>query len=209
MRNRKLPRTFYTRPTRRVARELIGKLLIRRTDSGILSARIVEVEAYLGGVDPASHAFRGRTGRNDVMFWGGGFLYVYFTYGMHFCCNVVTEGAGRGCAVLVRGAEPLSGIAIMARNRARKAADLEALCSGPAKICQAFGIGRRENGTDLTGGTIWIAEDAESSRAWDIARSPRVGIRTGREHLWRYYAEGNPFVSAARVAPITSRARSY
>jgi DNA-3-methyladenine glycosylase len=196
---RKLSRPFYTRPTRRVARELLGKLLVRRRGTEILAARIVEVEAYLDRGDPASHAFRGRTRRNEVMFREGGHLYVYFTYGMHFCCNVVTERNGRGCAVLLRAAEPFRGIRTMARNRRKSETDLEALCSGPAKLCEALGISRGENGTDLTGRTIWIAEDTASRRKQNVRRSTRIGIRNGREHLWRYYVGGNRFVSRTRV----------
>jgi DNA-3-methyladenine glycosylase len=204
---RKLPRSFYTRPTRRVARELLGKLLIRRVGPEILVARIVEVEAYLDRGDPASHAYRGRTRRNEVMFQEGGHLYVYFTYGMHFCCNVVTERKGRGCAVLLRAAEPVRGTTMMARNRGKSVTDLEALCSGPAKLCQALGISRPENGTDLTGRTLWLAEDSVSHRKQDVRQSTRVGIRNGREHLWRYYLQGNRYVSRVRLKHVTSTTR--
>jgi DNA-3-methyladenine glycosylase len=187
---------------------LIGKVLMRTTPGGILAARIVETEAYLDRRDPASHSYRGRTPRNDVMFRDGGLLYVYFTYGMHFCCNVVTETEGKGSAVLLRAAEPMEGIETLARNRKFPPADLESLCSGPAKLCQAFGIGRAENGIDLTGDEIWIARDERSADRWRIVRSPRVGIRNGREHLWRYSAHGNRFVSKPPATRATSRGRS-
>lgn len=160
--------------------------------------RIVEVEAYLGRRDPASHAYRGMTPRNAVMFGPGGHLYVYFTYGMHFCCNVVTEPPGMGCAVLIRAVEPLEGEGTMARLRQRSAARAlrsTELCSGPGKLCQALGIGREENGTDLCGSSIWIAEERTGRGRQKIGRSPRIGISSGREHLWRFTLKGSPYLS--------------
>ena len=194
----KLPRSFYLRPTLAVARDLIGCTLIRRSRRGCLAGRIVEVEAYLGSRDPASHSYRGRTARNDVMFWEGGHLYVYFTYGMHYCCNVVTGREGLGHAVLIRALEPAVGIDEMRRNR-RTAGTVRDLCSGPARICQAMHITRRENGTDLCGATIWIASDRNACRRPRVRRSPRIGIRHGREHRWRFTLAGSPFLS--RDAP--------
>ena len=134
----KLPRSFYLRPTLTVARELLGKFLCRRLRGKMLVGRIVEVEAYLGTKDPASHTYRGRTRRNDVMFWAGGHLYVYFTYGMHFCANVVTEAEGKGVAVLLRAVEPIKGISSMVRHRGLNGSSvavgtLRSLCSGPAR----------------------------------------------------------------------------
>ena len=190
-----LPRAFYLRPTLTVARDLPGTYLVRRSGKRLLIVRIVEVEAYLGARDPASHAFRGRTARNDVMFWKGGHLYVYFTYGMHYCCNVVTEKEGRGMAVLIRAGEPVAGLTAMMRRR--KTSDPALLCSGPARLCQALGIGRRENGTDLCGDEIWIAGDPRRGGP-RLGRSTRIGIREGREHRWRFYIRGNPHVSKGR-----------
>jgi len=204
---RKLAREFYLQPTLRVARELPGKLLICRRGRSILAGRIVEVEAYLGGLDPASHAYRGRTARNEVMFREGGHLYVYFTYGMHFCSNVVTQPAGVGQAVLLRAVEPLLGIPEMIKNRAlggrgrsrpADARTLLNLCSGPGKICQAFALGRAHNGADLCGTEIWIAEDVEPGRSYRVSRSRRIGITSGRRHLWRFYIKGNKFVSRGK-----------
>jgi len=192
---RKLHRTFYLRPTRTVARELLGKYLIRRLGGDLLVGKIVEVEAYLHRGDPASHAYRGRTRRNEMMFRKGGRLYVYFTYGMHFCSNVVTEEDGKGCAVLLRAVEPVSGLAAMARGRRLAWADPTKLCSGPARLCQAFGIRAKENGTDLCGGSIWIAEETGAAPARRMARSSRIGITSGQEHRWRYYLRDNPYVS--------------
>ncbi len=190
---RPLPRSFYLRPARTVARDLLGSYIIRTLPRTTIIGKIVEVEAYLGDRDPASHAFHGRTERNAVMFWRGGHLYVYFTYGMHFCANVVTGEAGVGHAVLIRAVEPVSGIAGMKRRRngGHKAEDLT---NGPAKFCQAFGIARKENGTDLLGNTIRIAA-GEPVRPSLIVSATRIGIRLAADKRWRYYIKGNAFVS--------------
>jgi DNA-3-methyladenine glycosylase len=156
------------------------------------------VEAYLGRTDPASHAYRGRTARNEVMFWTGGHLYVYFTYGMHFCANIVTGEEGKGSAVLIRALEPLRGIHAMARCRHVSPALLHDLCSGPAKLCEAFQIGRRENGVDLCGRSIWIAEERKGVPVGNIRRSPRIGITAGTQHRWRFFIAGSSFLSRAR-----------
>ncbi len=201
---RKLRREFYLRPTLKVARELIGRLFIRRRGAKILAGRIVEVEAYLGERDPASHAFRGITKRNEVMFYDGGHLYVYFTYGMHFCCNVVTEEAGIGHAVLLRAVEPLEGLDVMARQRHLPFAterEKQNLCSGPAKLCEAFGIARAENGIDLCGDRIWIAEERASTK-YRVDTSSRIGITQGKEHNWRFFLRGSPYIS--RVKPLST-----
>jgi DNA-3-methyladenine glycosylase len=215
---KKLPRSFYLRPTLEVARDLLGTLLLRRLGSDILVGKIVEVEAYMGAHDPASHAFRGLTKRNEVMFGQGGHLYVYFTYGMHFCGNVVTEGEGTAHAVLLRAVEPLKGIEGMARRRRRRKKQLHFrehrgikaprppatskpllhLCSGPARMCQAFAIGRKENGTDLCGNDIWLARDSNATTAPKVAVSTRVGVTRGARHRWRFYIKDNPFVSPGK-----------
>jgi DNA-3-methyladenine glycosylase len=129
------------------------------------------------------------------MFSPGGYLYVYFTYGMHFCANVVTEEEGRGCAVLLRAVEPLAGVEAMARSRHIGPASVHNLCSGPAKLCQAFQIGRPDNGTDLCGTSIWIAEELESPPPRNIRQSPRIGISSGTQHRWRFYLQDSPFSS--------------
>ncbi len=153
---RRLPRSFYARRSSEVAPDLLGRFLVRRSENGArLAARIVETEAYEPN-DPASHAFRGRTTRNAVMFGEPGRLYVYFAYGMHFCMNAVTGRAGEGTAVLLRAAEPIEGLDEMERRRGRPRR--RDLCSGPAKLCQAFGVDRSFDGADLVGGNdIWIA----------------------------------------------------
>lgn len=201
LRRKKLPRAFYLRPTLGVAKELIGKLLIRQMGEHRLAGRIVEVEAYLGEKDPASHAFRGMTKRNEVMFRNGGHLYVYFTYGMHFCSNVVTEDEGIGHAVLLRAIEPLEGLAIMARNRGFSRAtegEKKNLCNGPAKLCKAFGIARAENGIDLCGNDIWIAEEPGPGIRHRVRRSTRIGITQGKEHTWRFFIRNSQYVSKGR-----------
>ena len=195
-----LPRSFYLRPTLRVARGLLGCLLVRRDGRTTLSGRIVEVEAYLGSRDPASHAWHGRTARNDVMFRGGGHLYVYFTYGMHFCANVVTGPVGSGHAVLIRALEPLGGIAAMRRNRGRIGRGTDDLTNGPARLCQALALGGGENGTDLCNGKIYLTRGTGRVKPGSIASSTRVGIRRGVHHRWRFYLRDNPFVSPARPA---------
>jgi DNA-3-methyladenine glycosylase len=199
----KLPRSFYLRPTLQIAKELLGAFLVRKLKGKVLIGKIVEVEAYLGEKDPASHAYRGRTQRNDVMFWNGGHLYVYFTYGMHFCCNVVTEREDISRAILIRAVEPIDGLKTMARNRGielNSERDTQNLCSGPAKLCKAFGIARNENGTDLCDGEIWIAEETERRERHRIVRTTRVGVTNGAEHKWRFCLKGNPFVSRGMPA---------
>jgi DNA-3-methyladenine glycosylase len=180
---------------------LPGKYLVHRTGGKLLIGKIVEVEAYLGEVDPASHAYRGRTRRNEVMFESGGHLYVYFTYGMHFCCNVVTEKEGYGRAVLLRAVEPVEGIERMAANRGidissagRPDKQLLQLTNGPAKLCEAFGITREQNGADLLGKNLFITR-GEERPGIRLASSPRIGIKRGIEKRWRFYIRGNPFVS--------------
>lgn len=198
MSREKLPRSFYLQPTLDVARKLLGMYLVRRTPGGRLSGRIVEVEAYLGTLDPASHAFRGRTSRNEVMFRTGGHLYVYFTYGMHFCSNVVTESRGTGHAVLLRAVEPVEGVPILAGHRGMNPMDIEKLCNGPAKLCQAFGIMREHNGTDLCGETMWIERRDPPLSGELIGVSTRVGISTGKEQQWRFFVKGSRFVSKGK-----------
>jgi DNA-3-methyladenine glycosylase len=193
-----LPRRFYARSSTVVARELLGRVFVRTSRGGRrLSARIVETEAY-EQTDPASHSFRGPTPRNGVMFGPAGYLYVYFTYGMHFCMNVVTDREGWGSAVLLRAAEPLEGVATMRRRR--RVADVRQLCSGPARFTQAFGIDRRLDGVDLVDGASLRIERGLPVPASRIVVGPRVGIRTGVEQPWRFRVADDPFVSKGRPA---------
>ncbi len=194
--SKKLPRSFYLQPTLRVAKALLGMTLVRKSGGIILSGKIVEVEAYLGEKDPASHAYRGKTKRNEVMFREGGHLYVYFTYGMHYCCNVVTERGGRGRAVLLRAVEPLAGLERIKQNRhfTQGKMKVENLTNGPAKLCQAFAISREDNGTDLLGDEICIIKGGKIGKR-SIAATERIGITSGKEQLWRFHIRGNRFVS--------------
>ncbi|MDP2037017.1 MAG: DNA-3-methyladenine glycosylase [Ignavibacteria bacterium] len=194
----KLPIEFYNRDVKSVAKSLLGKIFIRKINDIVLNGRIVEVEAYDGKNDEASHSYNGLTKRNEVMFGKAGNLYVYFTYGMHFCANVVTGKEGFGAAVLIRAIEPLEGISRLAKNRFNKEnisqKELIYLCSGPAKICQAFDLKREQNGINLSGDEIYIL-DVPEIPASKIVSSPRIGIKKSIDLLWRYYIKDNPFVS--------------
>lgn len=195
---RRLPRSFFARPSTVVAPDLLGRVLVRElTDRTRLAARLVEVEAYQER-DPASHSFRGRTPRNEVMFGRPGHLYVYFTYGMHHCSNVVTGREGEGSAVLIRAAEPLEGLEVMARNRGVDAVRL--LCSGPARLAQAFAIGKPDNGVDLVRDRGLHLLSGAPVPARDVARSARVGVNAGTGRRWRYFVRDSPFVSPGRPA---------
>ncbi len=196
-----LPRAFFAQHTLRVARELIGHLLVRETPEGRVVGRVVEAEAYRGSADPACHAAVGLTARNAVMFGPPGHAYVYFTYGMHHCLNVVTERDGYPAAVLLRAVEPLEGIDFM---RARRGGVAEALlASGPARLTQAFAIDLTLNGHDLTQPPLWLEPPRASRVGLRAARSSRVGVNAGRERPWRFFVPGHPCVSPGR----TSRAR--
>jgi DNA-3-methyladenine glycosylase len=180
-----LGRGFYQRPTRTVAEELLGKLVVRELPEGLAAVRLVEVEAYLGVADPAAHTFGGRrTSRNEAMWGEGGHLYVYFTYGMHFCMNVVTRGPGVPQAVLLRGALPVYGEErLVARRGGRRG---PAMLGGPARLCQGLGVRRDLNGADLTTGNgIWLAQDGVAcARSW-VRRLPRVGVAyAGEAAAW-------------------------
>ena len=200
---RALTRPFFARPSPVVAPDLLGRVLVRRLPSGErLAARIVETEAYQED-DPASHSYRGRTARTDVMFRAPGHLYVYFTYGMHFCMNVVTGDDGEGSAVLLRAAEPLDGLQTM--RRLRGTGDERLLCSGPARLAQALGIGREHNGLDLVRrGELWIGQGAPVATDRIVATT-RIGIRHGTERPWRFLVGGDGFVSRAPAATGSRR----
>ena len=187
-----------------MAPELLNKLLVR----GGRVARIVEVEAYCGADDPGSHAFRGRTARNATMFGPPGHLYVYFTYGMHFCANVVCGPDGEASAVLLRGLTPVAGLDEMRAGRGARAptasgprrpwADHD-LCSGPAKLCQAFGLDRSFDGADLVTGDrqVTVADDGVAPPA-PPAVSGRIGLSAAGDLPWRFYVPGAPGLSRRR-----------
>jgi len=198
-----LPREFYDRDPRRVSRELLGKVLVRREGRRVRTARIVEVEAYLGVGDPAAHSFAGRTPRNAVLFGPPGYAYVYFIYGNHYCLNVSCLPDGVAGGVLFRALEPLVGVDDMARARGLSidsTRDLRQLTSGPGRLAEAFGITReRDNGKDLTSARsdLFIADDGYRVRR--ILTTPRIGITKAAERPLRYLIAGNEFVSGPRI----------
>jgi DNA-3-methyladenine glycosylase len=194
-----LPRSFYARDAREVAPELLGKLLVREDPgAGRVAVRLVEVEAYAGADDPGSHAYRGRTQRNATMFGPPGHLYVYFTYGMHFCVNVVCGSDGWASAVLLRGAAPVEGVEQMRARRPAARHDRD-LCSGPGKLAQALGLEREHDGVDLVRGRLRIVDDGVAPPA-PPGVSVRIGLATGKgeERPWRWYVPGDPNVSRTR-----------
>ena len=194
---KKLKRNFYTRDLQIVAKELLGKIIVKKDGESILSGKIVEVEAYDGEIDEASHAFIGKTERTKIMFNEGGYFYVYFTYGAHYCCNVVTGKKGRGTAVLIRAIEPVEGISLMSKNRFGNMIDEKdkiKLTNGPGKVCKAFGISKEHYGVDLTGENIFIV-NMPKIKDEEIGITKRVGIKKSMDLAWRYYIKNNPYVS--------------
>jgi DNA-3-methyladenine glycosylase len=204
VRARTLPRAFYLQPTLRVARQLLGKIVVHETGGRRVAGRIVEVEVYRGPEDRAAHSYGGhRSPRNDMMYGPPGHAYVYLVYGLHHCLNVVCRPVGVPEAVLVRALEPLEGLATMARRRSgRSTSDDHAvsrLCRGPGVLCRALGIDRRLNGADLTRGRLRVL-DAPPLRPTAVARSPRIGVAYAGEHAarpWRFFIARHPCVSGA------------
>ncbi len=201
-----LPRDFYKHPTLRVARLLLGKVLVHEGVKTTLAGRIVEVEAYRGPVDRAAHSFGGRrSARNEAMYGAAGCAYVYLIYGMHHCFNVVCQPEGVPEAVLIRALEPLAGLSLMRRRRRLRGPGVgttaalasERLCRGPGALCRAMGIDRRHDGADLTRGALRILDAPDVATA---ARSPRIGVAyagTDAARPWRLYVAGHPCVSGA------------
>jgi DNA-3-methyladenine glycosylase len=191
-----LTRDFYDRSPQDVARDLLGKILIRRTAAGLCAGPIVETEAYLSCNDPACHASRGRTRKNATMFGPPGYLYVYPIHS-RYCMNAVTETEGVPSAVLIRAIEPLKGIGLMQQRRG--VADHRDLARGPARLCEALEVDRRLDGWDLTSGQrIWIAEPADLGQLARISISTRIGVTSAHELELRYFLAGSPFVSGTR-----------
>ncbi len=174
-----------------VAPRLLGSLLIYKQNGQRLVGKIVETEAY-DQSDAASHSYKGRTPRTDIMFGPAGFVYVYFTYGMHYCFNVVTGKEGQGSAVLIRALEPVEGIAYMRENRNRQD-DLQ-LTNGPAKLCQALNINKTLNGHNLSEPPLYL-EVSDQIPNDKIVQTTRIGITKDTQRPWRFYIRGNPFVS--------------
>ena len=199
---RPLPRSFYLRPAEAVARDLLGRYLVREFGAERLVLRLVEVEAYLGARDRASHAWNGRrTLRNEAMYLAGGHAYVYFVYGMHWCLNAVTGPAEHAEAVLLRAGEPVAGEAVMRRLRGVPGTPRAGiLAGGPARLCQALGVDRMLNAAPLWRGALRLCA-GEPAAADEIVASPRVGVAyAGEATTWplRFGLRGNPHVSRPR-----------
>jgi DNA-3-methyladenine glycosylase len=190
----RLSRAFYAQPTVEVARQLLGKYLVRIDAAGVRAGMILETEAYIGPDDKASHASRGRTPRTSVMFGPAGFAYIYLIYGMHHCLNIVTDQEDYPAAVLIRAVEPSEGLELMQKQR--PLLDVRRLTNGPGKLCQAFGIDRRLNGLDMCGEALFI--EARAISPVDIVVTTRVGVDYAgpwRDKPWRFYIAGHPGVS--------------
>ena len=194
MPHRRPLRSFFERDSVSVARELLGYTLVRVKDGRRLSGVIVEVEAYGGSTDPASHAYRGRSPRNAVMFGEGGHAYVYFVYGFHNCLNFTTEKESVPGAVLIRALEPKEGVEEMMKGR--RVRRLEDLANGPGKLTAAMGIDRGFNGEDLLNSERLFVE--EGPRPKKVQRSARVGIRVGTDRPWRFFVVGSGYVSRGK-----------
>jgi DNA-3-methyladenine glycosylase len=213
-----LAREFFDRPSDEVAPALLGCVLEHETEEGLVAVELTEVEAYAGETDPASHAYRGITGRNAVMFGPPGHAYVYFTYGMHFCVNVVCMPEGIARAVLLRAGRVITGEPLARRRRAPRRAEAgppaviaaRDLARGPARLCQALAVDRTQNGADLcsVASELRLRPAGTSFRAGGepaIEAGPRVGISAAADIPWRFWLAGAPTVSAYR--PHKSRAR--
>jgi DNA-3-methyladenine glycosylase len=194
-----LPASFYARPTLRVARALVGKVLVHDSPDGTAAGMIVETEAYIGEDDPACHASFGRTVRSAPLFEAPGRAYVYLNYGIHCLFNAVTERAGQPAAVLVRALAPLEGTALMRERRAGGARTVpdEALCRGPGNLARALGISLARNRADLTVGALRIED--RGLRVRRVAWRPRIGIRVGLDRPWRCWTVDHPSVSGRRT----------
>ncbi|MGH7857684.1 MAG: DNA-3-methyladenine glycosylase [Candidatus Binatia bacterium] len=208
---RPLPRRFYERATLRVARDLLGCVLVHRSPEGETAGTIVEVEGYCGPRDRGAHSFDGRrTARNEVMYGPPGHAYVYFTYGMHFCLNAVTRPEGIPQAVLIRALAPLRGVELMRERRGltRSVPDSH-LARGPGNVCRAMGIDRGRNGADLTAFPLLIVPGKPVAER-RVARTPRIGIDYAADYAakpWRFLVVGHPAVSGRRAAGLTGNGR--
>ena len=194
--NKRFSRRFYRQASTVVAERLLGSYLHRMIDGVELIGKIVETEAY-GIGDEACHAFRGMTPRNAVLFGDGGYSYVYFTYGMHYCFNVSTNEEGVAEAVLIRGVEPVAGIEEMRRLRTKARKDRD-LSNGPGKICQAFALTRDDNAIDLIESDQIFISQGPAIPSNQIGRSSRIGISVATQLQWRYFIKGNEYVSPAK-----------
>jgi DNA-3-methyladenine glycosylase len=194
-----LPRQFYKRPCAFVALDLLGCLLCHHTPRGLISGRIVETEAYLGLIDPASHAFAGPTGRARIFWQGVGIAYIYLIYGVHLCFNVITSSGGDVGGVLVRALEPEQGVSLMKQNR--EIDDIGRLTDGPGKLTRALGITLADNGRDVTSGSLILARSRLPGR---VTLTPRIGITRAREAPLRFVDSDSTFISGARAPGVLS-----
>jgi DNA-3-methyladenine glycosylase len=204
-----LPREFFDRPSVELAPDLLGCVLSHSTPEGLVAVVLVEVEAYAGEADPASHAFRGRTARNGVMYGPPGHAYVYFTYGMHFCVNLVCEPEGHASAVLLRAGRVIDGVPLARARRsaaARQPREVD-LARGPARLCEAMAIDRSQDGADVADPRSPLRALAPPApvRAADVSSGPRVGISRAADVPWRFWITGDPAVSPYR--PYVPRRR--
>jgi DNA-3-methyladenine glycosylase len=191
----KIPRSFYAQPTIRVARQLLGKYLVRRHPDGKTVGMIVETEAYVGPHDLACHASKGRTARTEVMFGAPGHAYVYFIYGVYWCLNIVTEEVGHASAVLIRALEPVEGIELMQQRRGTE--KIHSLASGPGKLCLAMAIDKALNAADMARGNVLYVEDRGDPPP-KIRSTPRIGVDYAgkwKDKPWRFLVRGSEFVS--------------
>jgi len=189
----KLNREFYSKDTKEVAREILGKILVHKTEEGTLKGKIVEVEAYLGLDDPGAIGFRRAKNIPQALLMPAGFTFVYFTYGNHWMLNVNAK-TGKLGAMLIRALEPLEGIEIMKKNRG--ISDTKNLTNGPGKLTKAFGIDKKHNGLDLTKNELFI-EDSSQERV-EVAKSTRIGLSKGKSKMLRFYIKNNRFVSKSK-----------
>jgi DNA-3-methyladenine glycosylase len=197
-----LPPSFYARPTLRVARDLLGQILVHETTRGTAAGRIVEVEAYLPKNDPGCHAAKGKTPRNQVMFGPPGHAYVYFCYGNHYLFNVVTEKNGTPGAVLIRALEPVQGRELMAKRRGGLEVSSRQLTNGPGKLVQALGIRREHNQSAICQKPLYIQK---AERTGKVKTTTRIGITEGSELLLRFCLEGNSYLSVKPGADRPSK----
>lgn len=188
-----IPREFYERHVVDVSRDLLGKLLVRVYKQKVLVGKIVETEAYRGKDDPASHAYRGKTPRNSIMFGKPGVAYIYIIYGMYHCLNVIAEPEGNAAGVLIRAIEPLEGIDLMKELRGTE--KTKNLTNGPGKLTKALAIDKSFNGMDLTQKNILFIAYPSQKEVFEIVETKRIGIKVGLDKRWRFYIRNNPFVS--------------
>lgn len=208
---KKLTRDFYNRDAQIVAKELLGKMMVRKTSEGVVKGRIVEVEVYKGteeSMDYACHAFpMKRTGRTEIMFGEAGHAYIYLIYGMYSCINIVCNEENVPECVLIRALEPVDGIELIRKRRKKE--KLTALCSGPGKLCQALALTREENGLDMCG-EVFFVEESEKFSDFEMIESKRINIDYAKEavdFLWRYTIKGNMFLSVKEKNTGTERGK--